>query len=130
MEYVGYSILVVQCDDYISGRKRRHAYQEFIPRRQFSKIQNQKSKSSANQSHRHKMDKTLVTSTAIQKYSAAPRKRFINQMSNSISTINDFEMINEPRERSFRVRLQSHDFYLLIGYIDVGDGRCGQRSLT
>ena len=51
------------------------------------------------------MDKTLITSTAIQKYSAPPRKRFINQMSNSISTMNDFEMINEPRERSFRARL-------------------------
>ena len=124
-EYFGYSILVVQCDDYISGRKRRESYQEFIPRRQFSKIQNHKSKSPSKV-----MDKTLITSTAIQKYSAPTRKRFINQMSNSISSMNDFEMINEPRERSFRARLQSHDFSLLIGYIDVGDGRWGQRSPT
>ena len=111
-EYVGYSISVVQCDDYISGRKRREAYQKFIPRRQFSKIQNPKSKSPSKSMH-----KTLETSTALQTYSSPPRKRFVSPMSNSISNINDFVLINEPRERSFRI-----DCALFIfGYIDVGD---------
>merc|ERR1711917_130259 len=70
---------IVQCDDYISGRKRRDVYQEFIPRRQFSKIQNHKSKSPPKL-----MDKTLITSTAVQKYSAPTPKMIINPLPNSI----------------------------------------------
>ena len=88
---------IVQCDDYISGRKRRDVYQEFIPRRQFSKIQNHKSKSPPKL-----VDKTIITSTAVQKYSAPTPKMIINPLPNSISNMNDFVMINEPSERSFR----------------------------
>ena len=84
-QYFGYPSLVVQCDDYISGRKRRAAYQDLLPRRQRSESK--------------PLDKTLITGTALQNYS--PQKRIRDPT--RISRMGNFDSINEPSIRSFRI---------------------------
>ena len=84
-QYFGYPSLVVQCDDYISGRKRRAAYQDLLPRRQRSESK--------------PLDKTLITGTALQNYS--PQKRIRDPA--RISRTGNFDSINEPSIRSFRI---------------------------
>ena len=80
----------MQCPDYARGRKRREAYQKFLPMQQIQNISKP-------------LNKTLIASTALQKYHSTPRSKVRHLSTKAISTMDDFVGIDEPRLRSFRI---------------------------